>query len=80
MVATLENIRLTKLKEAIMADMNMSGVFGLADEPIIEKVTLAVELGAEGSSNNREGLSRLIKLAEDRCPVRSREERNSKSS
>jgi OsmC-like protein. len=47
--------------------MNMSRVFGLEDAPIIEKVTILVDLKIEGESE--EALRTLIRLAEERCPA-----------
>ena len=67
-IAALENTKLSKLKVDITADMNMSRVFGLSEEPIMDKVTLLVELGMENGTNS-EALQRLVSLAEQRCPA-----------
>ncbi len=67
-IAALENTKLSKLKVNITADMNMSRVFGLSEEPIMERVTLLVELDLEDGAN-RETLQRLVGLAEQRCPA-----------
>ncbi|PSN83463.1 hypothetical protein B9Q01_04605 [Candidatus Marsarchaeota G1 archaeon OSP_D] len=66
-VATLEGKKIDRLKLDITADMNMSRVFGLEDAPIIEKVTILVDLKIEGESE--EALRTLIRLAEERCPA-----------
>jgi uncharacterized OsmC-like protein len=66
--AALENTEISRLKVNVTADMNMSRVFGLSEEPIMERVTLLVELELAGGAK-REVLQRLIDLAEQRCPA-----------
>ncbi|MDT7892333.1 MAG: OsmC family protein [Thermoproteota archaeon] len=68
MVATLEGKKINKLNLDLIADMNMSRVFALEDAPVIEKVTILVNLEIDGE-NNKEVLRKLIQLAEERCPA-----------
>ena len=69
--AALEKVKINKLNVNVVADMNMSRVFGLSEEPIMEKVTLSVDLELEGvnDSNKEQQLQRLVDLAEQRCPA-----------
>ena len=69
--ASLEKVKISKLSVNVAADMNMSRVFGLSEEPIMEKVTLLVDLELEhvNGSNKEQRLQRLVELAEQRCPA-----------
>ena len=69
--AALEKVKISKLNVDVAADMNMSRVFGLSEEPIMEKVTLSVDLELEDASgsNKEQQLQRLVDLAEQRCPA-----------
>lgn len=65
-LAALKGIKLNKLEAVISADINLSKVFGLADEPIVESVVIETKI--ESDSNN-ETIQELVKEAEERCPA-----------
>jgi len=63
-VATAEGIQLTKLQVTAENWMDLRKQMGLSKDDIIERVRFTVE--AAGA--DRKTLSRLLKLAEERCP------------
>lgn len=66
-IAALEQITIKKLKVDVSADINSSRIFGLSEEPIIERVSLLIDLELE--NGGQEQARRLIDLAEARCPA-----------
>lgn len=65
-LAAMEGIELQELKVTAEADVNFSKVFGLSDDPIIEKVR--VNLSVKSDAPEVE-IRRLEDLATQRCPA-----------
>ncbi len=65
-LAAMENITLTELSIKAEGHIDFSKVFGLADNPIVEKMNFKVTVN---SSAAVEKLERLKKLADERCPA-----------
>jgi uncharacterized OsmC-like protein len=65
-LAAIENITLTELSIKAEGRIDFSKVFGLADNPIVEKMNFKVTVN---SSAAVEKLERLKKLADERCPA-----------
>jgi len=63
-IAAEKGIRLIELKVSVENKVNLSKALGLSEEPIVEKVKLQVN----ASSDGKENLDEVKKLAEERCP------------
>ena len=63
-IAAEKGIKLSKLKVSVENKVNLSKALGLSDEPIVESVKLIVNTSSEGKEN----LDEVRKLAEERCP------------
>lgn len=63
-IAAEKGIKLKELKVSAENKVNLSKALGLSDEPIVEKVKLQVR----ASSENRQNLDKIRRLAEERCP------------
>ena len=63
-IAAEKGITLNELKVSVENKVNLSKALGLSDEPIVENVKLRVN----ASSNGKEDLSEIKRLAEERCP------------
>lgn len=65
-VAAMEGVELKELKVVVEADVNFSKVFGLSEDPIIEKVR--INLAVKSDAPEAE-IRRLENLAAQRCPA-----------
>ena len=63
-IAAEKGIKLNELKVSVENKVNLSKALGLSDEPIVENVKLKVNASSEGKEN----LDEIKKLAEERCP------------
>ena len=63
-IAAEKGIKLNELKVTAENKINLSKALGLSDEPIVENVKLQVNASSEGKEN----LDEVKKLAEERCP------------
>jgi uncharacterized OsmC-like protein len=66
-VAAIKGVTLKRFESTITAQVNLSTVFCLADEPILESVTIEVKVDSEPRSVDL--IQNLIKEAEERCPA-----------
>ncbi len=63
-IAAEKGIKLNELKVSVENKVNLSKALGLSNEPIVENVKLQVN----ASSDDKENLDEVKKLAEERCP------------
>ena len=63
-IAAEKGIKLKQLNVAAENKVNLSKALGLSNEPIVENVKLQVNASSEGKEN----LDEIKKLAEERCP------------
>ncbi len=63
-IAAEKGIKLDELKVTVENKVNLSRALGLSDEPIVENVALQVNASSEGKEN----LDEVKRLAEERCP------------
>ena len=66
-VAASQGIRLTRLNTNAECKVNFAKTFDVADEPIMEGVTF--EIDAEADNADKQRLSQIVKMAEERCPA-----------
>ena len=64
---TSQGVRLTKLNASVECGINFAKTFDVADEPITEGITFRIN--AESDNADKSELRRLLKMAEERCPV-----------
>lgn len=65
-MASMMGIRLKKLTARLDGDLNFSLVFGLAKDPVMEQINIALLVESDAS---REKLEEIEKLACERCPA-----------
>ena len=63
-IAAEKGIKLNELKVSVENKVNLGKALGLSNEPIVESVKLRVN----ASSDGKENLDEVKKLAEERCP------------
>lgn len=66
-VAASQGIRLTKLNINAECDINFAKTFDVADEPVTEGISFQIE--AESDNADKEKLTQVLKMAEERCPA-----------
>lgn len=65
-LASMEGVALRKLEVEAEAHIDVSKVFGLSDDPIVEEVMWKVVVDSDADDQT---IERLKKLAEERCPA-----------
>lgn len=65
-VASGKGIILRKLRVSAECDINFSKTFGLGDAPIVERVSLVLQVLSDAKGKK---LEEILKLAEERCPA-----------
>jgi uncharacterized OsmC-like protein len=65
-IATQKGIKINKLKAKGMVLVNMKSVFEITNEPVVEKVSIELEVE---SSVSKEELLEVKKLADKKCPA-----------
>ena len=65
-MASMMGIRLKKLTARLDGDLNFSRVFGLSKEPVMEKISIVLQVSSDASL---EKLEEVEKLANERCPA-----------
>lgn len=65
-MASMLGIKLSKLSARLEGNLNFSRVFGLSQEPVMEKIHLTLEVESDAP---REKLEEVEKLAYERCPA-----------
>jgi len=65
-VASQMGIRLKKLTAKLEGNLNFSRVFGLSQDPVMEEIHIAFQVGSDAP---REKLEEVEKLAYERCPA-----------
>lgn len=63
-IAAEKGTKLNELKVSVENKVNLSKALGLSDEPIVDSIRLQVK----ASSDGKESLDEIKKLAEERCP------------
>lgn len=66
-VAATQGVRLTKLNASVQCDINFAKTFDVADEAISEGITFRLDVESENADKSE--LSRLLRLAEAKCPA-----------
>lgn len=66
-VASGQGIRLTRLNVDAECNINFAKTFDVADEPITEGINFKID--AQSDNADRERLSQVLKMAEERCPA-----------
>ena len=65
-MASMMGIRLKRLTARLDGDLNFSRVFGLSKEPVMEKISIVLQVSSDASL---EKLEEVEKLANERCPA-----------
>lgn len=65
-VAAMEGVELKELKVTAEADVNFSKMFGLSEDPVIERVRVNLAVRSDASESE---VRRLEDLAAQRCPA-----------
>src|SRR3989338_503392 len=65
-MASMMGIRLKRLTARLDGDLNFSRVFGLSKEPVMEKISIVLQVSSDASL---EKLEEVEKLAYERCPA-----------
>lgn len=65
-MASMLGLEIKKLTARVEADVNFTKVFGLADQPIMEEVSVSLDVVSDASE---EDLKKAEELALQRCPV-----------
>ncbi len=66
-VASGQGIRLTRLNVDAECNINFAKTFDVADEPITEGINFRIDVQSDNA--DRERLSQVLKMAEERCPA-----------
>ena len=65
-MASMMGIKVKRLTAKLDGDLNFSRVFGLSKEPVMEQISITLEVSSDAS---REKLEEVEKLAYERCPA-----------
>lgn len=65
-MASQMGIRLSKLSAKLEGNLDLSRVWGLSKEPVMEEIRITLEVKSDAS---REKLEQIEKLASERCPA-----------
>ncbi len=66
-VASAQGIRLTRLNVDAECNINFAKTFDVADEPITEGINFKIDVQSDNADKER--LSQVLKMAEERCPA-----------